>query len=121
MLRSLFALGLALTLSQQLSAQNHGAETIRTGTYNLQIVFGGGVMDGTLTLAQTGDSLTARMKVGDHDSPVRAGERKGNRLALESSAPGVAVHYDLEFKGDQVTGSFTFNGDKGTVSGKLKS
>lgn len=121
MLRSLLALGLALTLTQSLSAQNHSRETIKTGTYNLQILYGGGTLDGTLVLTQNGDSLKAKLKLGDHDSPVRAGERKGNKLALESDTPGMAVHYDLEFKGDQVTGSFTFNGEPGTVTGKLQS
>ncbi len=66
-------------------------------------------------------ALKAQLKLGDHDSPVHAGERKGNKLALESTTPGMAVHYDLEFKGEQVTGSFTFNGESGTVSGKLRS
>lgn len=93
---------------------------IRPGTYALDITFGGGVMQGTLTLAQAGDSLTARLQVGDHDSPVRAGARRGNRLALVPTTAGMAVHYDLEFRGDQVSGTFTYNGDAGTVDGRRK-
>lgn len=121
MLRSLLAFCLAVTLTQTLSAQAHSRESIKPGTYDLQILYGGGTLDGTLLLTQTGDSLKAQLKLGDHDSPVHAGERKGNKLALESTTPGMAVHYDLEFKGDQVTGSFTYNGESGAVSGKLRS
>ena len=95
---------------------------IKAGVYDLEIAFGGGTMPGALTIKQVNaDSLTATLKVGDHEPPpVRKLVRRGPALHLEAGGDGLSVIYDLEFTSDAVTGKFTFNGDPGLVSGKLK-
>jgi hypothetical protein len=93
---------------------------IKPGTYDLEIVFGGGTLEGRLEITAKGDSLVATMHVGDHQSPVRAGERKGTRLALVSTSPAMAVKYALEFSGDAVKGTFTYDGADGSVTGKRR-
>jgi len=95
---------------------------IKAGVYDLEIAFGGGTMPGALTITQVNaDSLTASLQVGDHaPPPVRKLVRRGSALHLEAGGDGVTVIYDLEFTSDGVAGKFTFNGDPGLVSGKLK-
>jgi hypothetical protein len=96
-----------------------GQSAIRSGTYDLKVTFGGGVMDGTLVLATAGDSLTARLQIGDHESPVRPSGRQGSQLVLESTG-AMKIRYQLDFKGDDVTGSFVYDGEPGTVAGKRR-
>ena len=95
---------------------------IKAGVYDLEIAFGGGTMPGLLTVKQVNaDSLTATLKVGDHEPPpLRKLVRKGSTLHLEAGGDGLSVIYDLQFASDAVNGKFTFNGDPGIVSGKLK-
>ena len=95
---------------------------IKAGVYDLEIAFGGGTMPGLLTVTQVNaDSLTASLKVGDHEPPpVRKIVRRGSTLHLEAGGDGMSVIYDLQFTTDAVNGKFTFNGDPGLVSGKLK-
>lgn len=95
------------------------APAIRAGTYDLEVAFGGGVMEGTLVITSVGDSIDARLKVGGHDSPVRPSHREGARLTLEGTA-GAKIRYQLDFKGDEVSGSFTYEGDAGSVTGKRR-
>ena len=92
---------------------------IRAGTYDLEIAFGGGVMSGLLVITREGDSLGTRLQVGDHDSPVRPARLQGTRLVLEGNQ-GVQVRYQLDFKGDEVSGSFAYEGQAGTVTGKRR-
>ena len=95
--------------------------TVTPGTYDLELAMGGGVLEGTLLLTANGDSLTAKLRVGDHDAPpVRSLTRTGSHLALTLGAPGTNVVYQLDFDGDAVKGSFTFNGDPGFVTGKRR-
>lgn len=94
--------------------------SISPGTYDLEIVFGGGAIEGKMELAVKGDSLEIKMFVGDHQSPVKIGERKGNKLVLVSTSPAMQLRYDLEFTTDAVKGTFTYDGSPGSVSGKLK-
>jgi hypothetical protein len=96
--------------------------TIKPGVYDLDIAFGGGTMTGLLTIkAVNADSLTASLQIGDHQPPpVRKLMRNGSALHLEAGGDGVNVIYDLQFTTDTVNGKFTFNGDPGLVSGKLK-
>lgn len=121
MLRRALPFLFAVVVTPPALAQSAAHGPIPSGTYNLEITFGGGTMDGTLVLTPVGDSLAVNLRVGDHASPVRAGERKGNRLVLESTSPAVPVRYELTFERDTVTGSFTYNGDPGSVAGRRKS
>ena len=93
--------------------------SIRPGTYDLEVAFGGGIINGTLVLTRSGDSLAARLQVGEHESPVHPTRPQGTRLVLEGN-PGVQIRYQLDFKGDEVTGSFTYEGEGGTVTGKRR-
>ena len=102
-------------------ATKPAAGTITPGTYDIELAFGGGVMPGSIVIATAGDSLSARINVGDHaPPPVRKIKRNGSSLTVEAGADGVNVVYDLTFSGDHVSGKFTFNGDPGLVSGKRR-
>ena len=95
------------------------ASTIRPGTYDLEIVYGGGTLTGTLVLTPVGDSLAAKLNVGDHDSPVQRVVRNGSQLTL-TGADGMRLLYVLRFAGDSVSGRFTFSDADGTVAGKRR-
>jgi hypothetical protein len=102
-------------------ATKPAAGTITPGTYDIELAFGGGVMPGSIVIATAGDSLSARINVGDHaPPPVRKIKRNGSSLTVEAGADGVNVVYDLTFSGDDVSGKFTFNGDPGLVTGKRR-
>lgn len=97
------------------------AGSIRPGTYDIELAIGGGVLKGTLELTAIGDSLAAKIGVGDHaPPPIRSIKRNGTQLAINAGDTGVDVAYDLRFDGDAVTGKFTFNGDPGLISGKRR-
>jgi hypothetical protein len=96
------------------------AGAIKAGTYDLQIVAGGGTLDGTLVLTAKGDSITAALHVGDHEPPIRNLTRKGTRLFVAAGGEGMQASYDLNFDGDALSGTFTFNGNPGIVTGKLR-
>jgi len=113
----LLTLVAVLPARAQTSASPGGIEP---GIYDLEITFGGGILAGTLTLRAQGDSLGVTLLVNDHESPVRPTGREGSRLVLESSTPGTDIRYQLEFRGAVVTGSFTYNGDPGSVTGKRR-
>lgn len=122
MLRSALALLLTTIVAPNAWSQIAPPASIPSGTYNLEITFGGGVMEGTLVVKTIGDSLAVQLNVGDHVSPVRAGERRSNRLVLESTSAAVPVRYELTFQKDSsVTGSFTYNGDSGSLTGRRRS
>lgn len=111
--------GAPLALAQSGPPASRPNAAIPAGTYDLQITFGGGVLEGSLTLRYTGDSLDVKLLVGDHESPVRPTRRDGARLTLESG-PGMAIRYLLTFAGETVTGSFTYDGSEGTVAGRRR-
>ena len=94
--------------------------TIRPGTYDLDIAFGGGSLEGTLVLTASGDSLAATMHVGDHEVPIRGLTRDGSHLQIRGGVEGMAVVYDLDFTPDGLSGKFTYNGDPGLVTGKRR-
>jgi hypothetical protein len=94
---------------------------IKPGTYDLELAFGGGIMTGSLEITTVGDSVGAKLAVGDHaPPPIRKIKRSGSNLTIEAGDAGVTVVYDLAFDGDGVGGKFTFNGDPGLVTGKRR-
>ena len=93
---------------------------IRAGTWDLAIVFGGGNLEATLVIGYKGDTVSAVLKLADHDSPVRAGKRTGNKLTLEPTSPAMDVRYELEFNGDEVKGTFRYDGQDGALTGKRR-
>ena len=118
MRRFLSILAMLLGCATAARAQAAGT-TIRPGTYDLEITFGGGTLEGTLVLTQTGDSLGAKLMVGGHDSPVHLARRNGASIVLESD-PGISIRYQLEFQGDAVKGTFLYDGEPGSVTGKRR-
>ena len=112
------ALAQSPTPAPEKSATASGA--ITPGTYDLEILYGGGVLPGVLTLAPAGDSLAASLKVGDHASPITSITRRGATLLLGGGSEGFKLSYELRFNGDAVTGTFTFNGDTGELAGKRR-
>lgn len=109
------ALLLALAI---LPAAAYGQDrAIRAGTYDLSVTYGGGQLAATLDIQYRRDSLVAVLKLGEHESPVRAGKRQGTKLQLEPVSAAMDVRYDLEFNADAVKGTFIFQGQGGEVSG----
>ena len=107
--------------STKAAAPSAAAGTIRPGVYDLELAIGGGILQGTLELTAAGDSLTAKLHVGDHEPPpVRSLTRTGSRIVLNVGGEGMKVIYELNFDGDGVSGTFTFNGDPGLVTGKRR-
>ena len=103
------------------SATARPTGTIQTGIYDIELAIGGGTLPGTLELKPAGDSLSAVIKVGDHNPPpVTRIARTGSQLMISAGADGVNVEYRLTFTGDALAGTFTFNGDPGLVSGKRR-
>jgi hypothetical protein len=90
------------------------------GTYDLELAFGGGTLIGTLSLTASGDSLSAKLHVGDHDVPVRSLSRKGSQLVMNVGGEGMTIVYTLTFTDDGLSGGFTYNGDPGLVTGKRR-
>jgi hypothetical protein len=124
---SIFAVVLAVAaLPRPGSAQAPNASppartsAIHPGTYDLEIAFGGGVIKGTLDLTAAGDSLTAKLHVGDHEPPVRSLTRNGSHVVLTVGGEGTKIVYDLTFAADAVNGTLTYNGDPGFVTGKRR-
>lgn len=114
-----FALAFAFAIP---SAATPGGQDrpIRAGVWDLAIVFGGGDLEATLDISYRGDTITAALKLGDHDSPVRAGKQTGSKLTLEPTSPSMDVRYELEFSADEVKGSFTYQGETGQLTGKRR-
>jgi hypothetical protein len=109
-------LSLLALLAGVTTASQAQSGAIRPGTYDLAITFGGGTLEGTLVITQSGDSLGTRLMVGDHDSPVHLAQRNGATIVLESG-PGISIRYQLEFRGDEVKGTFVYDGATGSVAG----
>jgi hypothetical protein len=118
--RVVSAQGPGSTSASASKAPTTATSAIRPGTYDLEVAFGGGVMQGTLELTTSGDSLTAKLHVGEHEPPVRSITRKGTHLLVDAGAEGMQLAYDFQFDGDAVSGSFTLNGDAGLVTGKRR-
>jgi hypothetical protein len=110
----------AAATSTQKPAANSTSSAIRPGTYDLDVAFGGGILQGTLELTAVGDSLSAKLHVGEHEPPVRTLTRQGSRLTLNAGVEGMSLVYELKFDDDALSGSFTMNGDKGLVTGKRR-
>ena len=122
-----FAAVLALAASPPtVSAQAPNASppvatsAVRPGTYDLEIAFGGGVIKGTLELTVAGDSLAAKLHVGDHDPPVQSLTQTGSHVVINVGGAGMKIVYDLTFAADAVNGTLTYNGDPGFVTGKRR-
>lgn len=113
-------LTLALATPATPMVAQSASRDIQPGSYELQLTYGGGLLDATLEIAYRGDTLTATLRLGAHDSPVKAGKRTGTHLVLEPTSPAMDVRYELDFKGDAVTGKFVFQGEAGTLNGKRK-
>jgi len=114
------AQGSAAPGTTQKTASTTGPSAIRPGTYDLEVAFGGGILQGTLALTAIGDSLTAKLHVGEHEPAIRTLTRDGSHVVLNAGGDGMSLVYDLKFDGDAVSGSFTFNGDQGLVTGKRR-
>ena len=103
------------------AAAKPAAGSIQTGTYDIELAIGGGTLAGTLELKQVGDTLAAVVKVGDHaPPPIKRITRNGSQLTITAGDEGTNVEYRIAFAGDTLTGTFTFNGDPGLVSGKRR-
>jgi hypothetical protein len=107
----------ALAVAAPAAAQ---PRAIQAGTYDLSLAYGGGIVPATMEIGYKGDSLTVSIKLGDHASPVKPGARTGSKLILESTTPENDVRYELDFKGDDVTGKFRFQGEMSTLTGKRR-
>jgi len=112
----------SLVVAALLATAGTAQAQVRAGVWDLEIAFGGGIMQGRIEVTMPRrDSLAVAMFVGDHQSPIRLTRREGNTLILDSTTPGVEIHYELEFRGDEVRGPFRYSGDTGSVTGRRRS
>ena len=103
------------------SAQAPKTGTVKPGTYDLELEMGGGTLPATLVLTAVGDSLAVKLNVGDHEAPpVRSLTRTGSHLSIALGTVGTNVLYQLDFDGDAVKGSFTYNDQPGFLTGKRR-
>jgi hypothetical protein len=124
-LRIFLALVATATIASTLAAQSPESKVtstahavaIQPGTYDLEVVTGGGVVAGTLVLTAIRDSIDAKLHVGEHTPPISSITRKGAQLRLAGSGPGLRIVYDFTFSGSAVRGTFEFNEMSGTVTG----
>lgn len=96
------------------------AGNVTPGTYILEIAFGGGILEGVLTVPVAKDSASLVMMVGGHQSPVQQTKRQGNLLVLDNKTPDQQFHFELTFDGESVKGAFTFGDGGGTVTGRRR-
>jgi hypothetical protein len=118
-LRKAVILAVALAISAPMAPAQQ-PRAIQAGTYDLSLAYGGGIVPATMEIGYKGDSITVSVKLGDHASPVKPGARTGSKLILESTNPSNDVRYELDFKGDEVTGKFRFQGENSTLTGKRR-
>jgi hypothetical protein len=110
----------SVAVAQNPSSPARPGGTITPGSYALEIAFGGGILEGELTVPAARDSTALVLMVNGHQSPVQQTKRVGNRLILDNSSPGQTIHYDLLFEGESLKGSFTFGDGEGTVTGRRR-
>ena len=112
---------LAVTSAARAQSAAPARSSIEPGTYDLEIVFGGGTVPGVLEIGRVHDSLTVALHVGDHESSVIITEQRGNRLTLANRLPGTSIRFQLEFTGDTVAGEFSFEEQPGKLTGRRRS
>ncbi|MES2304620.1 MAG: hypothetical protein V4558_03895 [Gemmatimonadota bacterium] len=125
MLRILRTIVPTLLLVSVAAAQNPASPArpsgaVTPGSYTLEIAFGGGILEGLLTVPAAKDSATLVLMVGGHQSPVQQTKRLGNQLVLDSNTPSQKIHYELLFEGETVKGAFTFGENEGTLTGRRR-
>lgn len=125
MLRILRTFLPTLLLASAAVAQNstppaRPAGSVTPGTYELEVAFGGGILEGLLTVPAARDSASLVMMVAGHQSPVQQTKRQGNLLVLDNKTPDQKIHFELTFDGEGVKGSFTFGDGGGTVTGRRR-
>lgn len=113
-------LGATLLLFTTAFATPSASPSIRAGTYDIVVTYGGGELQGTLEIAYVRDSLTAALHVGEHNPAIRNIVVEGAKLTLTGGAEGMAMVYVLTFEGDSVSGTLVFNDADGTVKGKRR-
>ncbi|HUQ83288.1 MAG TPA: hypothetical protein VM076_19195 [Gemmatimonadaceae bacterium] len=103
------------------AASKSNTAAIQPGMYDIELAIGGGTLNGTLELKQVGDSLAPTIRVGDHPPPpIKSVMRNGSALDIAAGDAGTNVAYKLKFNGETLSGTFTFNGDPGFVTGKRR-
>ena len=97
------------------------ADTVKLGTYDLELTTDDGTMTGTLSVKRTAGQLDAALQVGPNAPHVSSFVRDGQGYILRGGHDQMTITYLLTFVRDSLTGSFTVStGMAGTVRGALR-
>jgi hypothetical protein len=103
------------------SAPRISADTVKLGTYDLEVTTDDGTMVGRLVLKPAANGPSAALVVGGHEPDVISFVRDGLSYVLTAGHDQFTVIYTLRFARDSLTGAFRMSGGlSGTVRGSLK-
>ena len=96
-------------------------DTVRYGTYNLELTTDNGTMTGWLTVRREGDGLVAQINAGGMMPAVHSFTREASDYVLKGGHDKFTVTYTMRFARDSVAGSFAVSsGLKGTFMGAFQ-
>ena len=107
--------------SSKTAAPRAASDTVRVGTYDLEVTTDGGTLTGVLTVRRTADGLSGDLTVGGNKPALKSFLRDGDHYVLEGGHGSYTVTYTLKFTNDSLDGSFKMSGGlAGTVLGAIR-
>jgi hypothetical protein len=96
-------------------------DTVKIGTYDLEITTDDGTMVGSLVVKRDKDHLAATINAGGRVPAVKSFAKDGAQYVLTAGHDNFTVVYKFTFVRDSVAGSFSMtSGLTGTVLGAYK-
>ena len=115
---------LALTaapLRAQPARAASAADTVKAGTYDLEITTDDGTITGTLVVSRKGNALGAEIDAGGRKPHVQSFVREGSEYVLTGGHDDFRIVYRLTFARDSLSGSLLMsNGFSGKVAGSYR-
>jgi hypothetical protein len=102
-------------------AQAAKADTVKLGTYQLEVTMESGTLTGELTVKREKGDYVAFIRAGGMTPEVQSFKREGSAYVLRAGNTEHSVVYQFRFAKDSVKGTFTLGGGmSGTVAGLFK-
>jgi hypothetical protein len=97
------------------------SDTVRIGTYDLEVTTDDGTLTGALTVKRDANGLTGDLTVGGNKPALKSFLREGDHYVLTGGHGTYTVTYTLKFANDSLAGSFKMSGGlAGTVLGAIR-
>ena len=97
------------------------SDTVRLGTYDLEVTTDDGTLTGVLTVKCDANGLTGDLQVGGNKPALKSFLRDGDHYVLTGGHGTFTVTYTLKFADDSLGGSFKMSGGLvGTVLGAIR-